>query len=534
VAGLTAALGVYSFVGASGVYALARALNAGRYAWLAVGLWLLTPFRAFELFSSGLMSSFAGGGVAAWVLVTLHRLEVAPPSGKARALSFFALAYGALALTNLPYAVMAAYMVAAWVAVRSASRAEPSGSLRMVGAGALGAAVASVYVLPMLVHRPEMYVPQTTPFEWWRINFLFDSEAHLSPRLRMTLENAALLPAAGLVLSLVVLGVLRRSGRVDEIPASRGVRLLATFGLVALVLTTPLTAVLWATLPVLKEVQFPWRLLEVVAVPCAVLMAVAMRLAVASTLEARSAPSRASDLAVVVLAGGLVVVGVLTALSFRSISRMTARAEAFHSGALSGADLARTFHGRMAFFMPMTAADPTTLPEQPLVLPLTPRCDVSVERWGQAERVFTVQSDGPCDVALRTFDFPGWRAERVTERGTDPLEVSADPDGGRLLVSVPEGEAQIRVWFASGWPTTRGRCSASWRWRSAPCCFAAPPARLEPWLSHDICLSRDLEPSGRNRSACVRCRAVLQRGGEPPRAAPPGGCRARRAPRRPS
>ena len=86
------------------------------------------------------------------------------------------------------------------------------------------------------------------------------------------------------------------------------------------------------------------------------------------------------------------------------------------------------------------------------MLSLTAGCQVSLDAWDQAERLFTVESDGPCEVALRTYHFPGWKAES----STGPLEVRSEGEGGRLLVSVPGGESQVRVWFASGWPTVLG------------------------------------------------------------------------------
>lgn len=474
-AGLMVALGVFSFIGACGVYTLARALRAGRYAWLAVGLWLVTPFRAFELFSAGLFSFLAGGGLAAWILVALHRLEVARPSERARAVSFFALTYGLLALTNLPYVVMVTYLVAAWVVVRSALRAEVSGSLRIVAGGVLGAAIAGVFLLPMLAHLPQMSIPQQAGGEWWSLNFLFDDDAILMPRLRRTLEDAALLPVSGLLISLVMLGVLRKSGSTERIEASAGptvtepetsaarwrsassgVPLLVTFGVLSLVLATPLSTVIWAIFPVLHEAELPWRFLEVTAVPWAVLTAVTVRAVVSDASHVRPCPGRRSDLAVMVLAGGLIIVGVLTGVSFGSIARMTPAVEAFHSGELSGTALAQTFHARQSFFLPNTGVDPTTLPDQPLVLPLTPGCRVSVDAWDQAERVFRVESDGPCEVALRTYYFPGWKAELSRDGDASRLEVGTNPESGGLLVSIPGGESHIRVWFASGAPTVWG------------------------------------------------------------------------------
>ncbi len=218
----------------------------------------------------------------------------------------------------------------------------------------------------------------------------------------------------------------------------------------------------WATLPVLHQIDMPWRFLEMLAIPSAVLTGVAARAVVSSAIDARSSrgrrasTGRSSDLAAVLVAGGLVVVVVFTAISFGSITRMTPVLEPFRSGELSATALARTFHARQSFFLPRTAVDPTTLPDQPRVLPLTPGCRVSVDAWDQAERLFTVESDGPCEVALRTYFFPGWKAESSTESGTIPVRVRLDPESGRLLVSVPEGGSHIRVWFASGGPTVLG------------------------------------------------------------------------------
>ena len=198
---------------------------------------------------------------------------------------------------------------------------------------------------------------------------------------------------------------------------------------------------LWSTLPVLGNTEIPWRFLEVMAIPWAVLTALAVRGVVSSAIAARSSAERSGDLATVVLAGGLVVVGVLSALSFNSIARMTPSIEAFRSGDLSGTGLAQIFHARQSFFLPTTGVDPTTLPDQPLVLPRSAGCRASVDTWDQAERLFAVQSDGPCEVALRTYYFPGWKAES----GESPLDVRADPQGGGLLVAVPAGASQVRV-----------------------------------------------------------------------------------------
>ena len=243
---------------------------------------------------------------------------------------------------------------------------------------------------------------------------------------------------------------------------SSGVWLLATVGVLSFFLATPLSTALWARLPVLHQINMPWRFLEVLAISSAVLTGVAVQAVVSSAIDARSSRGRGasagrpSDLATVVAAGGLVVVAALTGVSFGSITRMTPVLEPFHSGELSATALAQTFHTRESFFLPRTAVDPTTLPDQPRVLPLTTGCRVSVDAWDQAERLFTVESDGPCELALRSYYFPGWKAESSTERGMSRVVVGPDPESGGLLVSVPEGESHIRVWFASGLPTVLG------------------------------------------------------------------------------
>ena len=90
------------------------------------------------------------------------------------------------------------------------------------------------------------------------------------------------------------------------------------------------------------------------------------------------------------------------------------------------------------------------------VLPLTLGCRASVRAWDQAERLFTVESDGPCELALRSYYFPGWKAEISVDDATSPVEVRTNPESGGLLVSAPAGESHFRVWFASGASTVLG------------------------------------------------------------------------------
>jgi hypothetical protein len=169
------------------------------------------------------------------------------------------------------------------------------------------------------------------------------------------------------------------------------------------------------------------------------------------------------------------VVGGLTVVSFRSIALMTPAVEAFHTGQLTGTDLARTFHAKQSFFLPRTGVDPTTLPDQPPVVPLTAGCSVSVNAWDQAQRLLTVEGPRPCELGLRTYYFPGWRAENTAGAGGCPVQVRADGQGGRILLSVPAGESEVRIWFASGAPTRLGAalslgalivCAGLGRWRT--------------------------------------------------------------------
>src|SRR5262249_19401016 len=84
-----------------------------------------------------------------------------------------------------------------------------------------------------------------------------------------------------------------------------------------------------------------------------------------------------------------------------------------------------------------------------------PPCRVQILDWSPTRRRFRVTSSQPNHVLLRTYFFPGWRAQQA---GKPPLSLpaSAEPGTGRILVNVPAGEREVLVSFGTTPPRVIG------------------------------------------------------------------------------
>lgn len=190
---------------------------------------------------------FAYSETAALALLPLLLLALEMPAGQRGlpAILGIALAYGALALTNLPLCVLAAHLgpLYAW------GYAGRAGLVRAVLGGLAGAGLAGAFLLPAIGLLPSANAAEAFNPSW-RENLMFFSEVR--PLLAVTW---------GAILVTLGCGVwLMRAGR----PAARLAvagwpRALLVLLVAASALTTVVTLPLWWALPQLAATEHPWR-----------------------------------------------------------------------------------------------------------------------------------------------------------------------------------------------------------------------------------------------------------------------------------
>jgi hypothetical protein len=470
-AGLFGALLVLSAAGMAGLYRLLRPVSSRPAALLACFLYAAAPFRAFELYAAGLFSAYAAGCLVPWLLLSLWKLA-SPSAGRgpretvARAAPF-ALAFALVTLVNLPYAVMSAYLAAAWAVLETAVQRNWRVLARVALGGAWGALLAGAFLIPATLELPLVAPPLAGGDEVYRANFLFISDGALGPGMQGLLDHMGLLQVAVLALgiSLIVWRV-RRSG--ESLPSRRKavwMRLVACFGGLSFFLVTPASKWLWGGLPFLRQVYMPWRFLDLLALAMAAIGAGG-----AASLLARRACAPGA-----LRTGGLGALGALSTLCVAlSIS-------IFHmNGSLSREDvevLPELFYHRTGYFLPRGAEAPERLDRHPLVDALPgPKLGKVIE-WTSERRRLQVSSDVPIRIFLRTYYFPGWTAR--TAAGA-PLAIHGHPPTGRIEVDVPAGDHEVVLTFENTPVRTAGAAVtilAALAWAAAALITRRRPAR---------------------------------------------------------
>ncbi len=388
---------------------------------------------------------------------TCAMLAALVAAGARRAPVWVPPAFALLVLTHLPSAVLAGGVLPAWSFAAAGARRE--GLLRAARTFAgcvLGAAMAAAYLLPALLLLPEIHAEgwETGGLTVWSGHFLLDAWTPSKPVVQFLFMNA------GLAIMLASLPLLAWTGRRQAPPLRDRFFAAAAVLLVALcLLMTRLSWPVWAALPPLQRVQFPWRLMVFAVAVWAMLAGWRLdRLADAGVPGgARSAAALA------VLLGAMAL--------WIPYSALTAGRPAF----------ARYDWTRLHFAppgpRPVPARNPPEYTPRPAALagwraddPATDAIlldglarsrsaapGLEVERGGPG--VLRVQGplDAPAGFVLPQFAFPGWT---MAGRPADAA-LSADPATGLLRLDLPAGPVDIAVSRAETGPEQIGRAASA-------------------------------------------------------------------------
>ena len=506
IAGLYIAIGVFNAIGCVGLYRLSRQFVTRPWAFVSTFIFMLTPFRAFEAYAGGLLSACAAGSLLPWLFLALYRSRQEPSSGRRRSLSLvgFAAIYAAIALTNLPAALLSAFLTAACVAVECIWRRPLRWALGVAGAGVLGALLASVYLLPAVAELASVHAPhQAEQPDMYASNFIFQGAGSwMGAGLARTFARMAGYPAALLGGAGALLWWLQRR-RVITIGAHEafGIRFLTVAGLTAFLMTTQLSRPLWDHLPLLKRVNLPWRFLDPLAAPVAVIVGCAA-FALAHAARTRRLPPWGLGVGASALTLGAILclkTSAGVALMNGQIARNEASAEAVAFTQMTG------------YFLPRDAAPPQQLPKTGLVSAEAGTVAVRLESWTPSRRRFSVRTASDAKLFLRSYYYPGWGA---TLEGPPArrLELSAEPHTGRQQLVVPAGEHTITVAFES----TPLRRWAAWLSAAAFTLWCALAIwRLRAPRGTTTPTTTSTEPSEQTTDASAP-------GGAPPSGKPPG------------
>jgi hypothetical protein len=406
------------------MFILARRWLSRGDATLAAVLYAVNPYHLVIVYWRSAFAELLASCLLPLLVLLLVRKEKRN-SGK---ILWLGMLLAAAWLVNAPAAVMIHYSLALLIIVLAWQDKSPRILLTGTAAIALGAALAAFYLFPAVyeqkwVNIAEAISPGARPLD----NFFFvhtaDADHDAFNRVMSWVSTAE-------ILSTIAAAWSARRWRVRS---QNLWWLLVIWASACMVMMLSISHPLWAVLPKLRFMQFPWRWMLCMGVPFSLLAAIGIR----------RWPAR-----IVFYVAALCVLGFswhhFQAPWWDNISDLREMQDNMVTGAgYEGTDE----------YTP-TGADPSTVDKDARRVTVggSAHAAIRVFQWTAATKAFTADMTDPDTLVLHLFNYPAWQVE------VNGLRVSADTrEGtGQMLIPVKTGVNQVRITFARTWDRTAG------------------------------------------------------------------------------
>lgn len=331
-------------------------------------------------------------------------------------------------LTNAPAAVMIHYSLALLILFFAIMKRSPRLLLAGAGAVALGACLASFYLLPAVFEQKWVDIGEAVsagsrPAD----NFLFihTTDADHDAFNRMISWVA--------VLEMGVIAVAATLAKIRKRMNSSLWQVLLGWAAACSLLLFPIALVFWKILPKMQFMQFPWRWLLCVSLIFTIFVALG--------LQRWWMRTSVCVLSIVVIAAAWTRVQAPWWDNAADLREMQDNME-------SGAGYEGTDE-----YTPL-GADPAAVDKgaRDVTVEGPARAAIHVLRWTAAAKEFTAQVSSADQLALKLFPYPAWKLE-VNDR---PIPPSVRKSTGQILIPVQAGLNQVQIRFVRTWDRTAG------------------------------------------------------------------------------
>lgn len=410
-----------SILGAIGTYFWARCFLPRNLAVVAGVLYAFVPYHINELYGASLLAEYAAASIAPFAFAFVVRVCRAQ---RPRDVAGLAITFALLVLTNLPVAIIGSLSLCFYGLLNLERRTFRKTLPLLVVSVAFGLAASAFYWNTLIAELSWLKNASLTRNDELTVYFDYRRNFVLSPfslgNTNAWLSNMFTLATLSMALAPLVMLLSPYRKKLD-----RG--LITVFALFAfsLFMATDLSRPLWAVIPKLNEVQFPWRWLVISS--CALPL-----------LTAASIPFWREQMRGRFRWAGIVALGgVLVALSYSGARMRDANyLPRFEFDFGSKASFA---NDSLDYWLPVWVS------ERPKPMPTEVEArerSVGISSWQPQSRTFTIGPGAAQEVRVRTFYYPHWVATSPGEQ----LNIRPAYDGS-LLISVPAAQTVVQLEF---------------------------------------------------------------------------------------
>lgn len=429
------------------MYAFAKRILGKGAGLLAALVYIYVPYHLVDIYVRSAFAEFCAFVFLPLVLLFFYELS---ETRKGRYLALFALTYAGLILTHVPTAFVFTPFLGAYILYRLLTQGKGGGPLctweRLLRLCALSGvaillalALSAIFLLPLLAEKAYVVQEQWTGGSYdYAKHFVYFSQL-FSPFWGYGYAGEALTDEMSLQLGAVATLMAMVGIVFSIIKPSKGRGHTFFFTVTALVLVaamTPFAGPLWSALPLAASIQFPWRLLSIVAFTLSFLAGTA----VLDKENEGWPPALAILLLIVILASYDYSTPQHTEVSPRAEEPVAIiDFETFHPPDRVGMTIWTKEQPQDSPLVPQYLAGKPLMKAHPL----TEGARVEMVRHGGASEEIKVTSPQGAEVEFYTYYFPGWRAyvdgQETPIYPTEPY--------GLIALRVSAGEHRVRLRF---------------------------------------------------------------------------------------
>jgi len=416
----------FTFLGCLGVYLWTREYSSPWEAVFAGSVFAFLPYHLNQIYNTFFYAEYAGTAILPFSFVFLSRVCRRNKMSDVIGLGF---SLAALVLTHLPLTVIGAICLVFYGSTLLRRGDMFFQLTRIVGGIALGLAGSAFFWVKVMQERDFLAKTLVYPDDWldYRLHFLVTPLQHFQTGLQSSIYETATFFYDLMFLCAVVLAIAFSipflkwaSGRFRALKGVIIVFLLSCF------LITPASTPVWDHLPVLQEVQFPWRWIAVVSITAPVIASAGLK----PLLEWYRTNRRPY---------ALMITGCLLAILTFSISQIIRQAPFIPKAEVeSRIENVATEKGFTFWWTLWARKEAFDVNEKILAVDRT----AVVQKWDSTYREFLVTPGEPEEVRVAVFYHPNWHA---VVNGT-AVSTSPGPDGA-LLIPLSREMSDVRVSF---------------------------------------------------------------------------------------